>query len=141
MGQERERENKSYLYLIVGTIVAILTFAFLITAFGIVLRGNISFKNILAYIITSVSFGVITGTFHYFRLFIAFWLFILGMLVGFVDMFRVFLVNDHGWNDLVGLMSFFSYVVIGFFAGLLFQGIHYIYKLYKARRERPPEIK
>lgn len=141
MGQERKRENLSYTYLIVGLIVAIVTFAFLLTAFGIVLNGNISAKNLISYIITAISFGVIAGTFHYFRLFVAFWLFVVGMLVGFADMFRVFLVNDYGWNDLVGLMAFFSYVVIGFFAGLLFQAIHYLYKLYKAKRQRPPEIK
>jgi hypothetical protein len=132
MGRERERENRSYTYLIVGLIVAILTFAFLLAAFGIVLNGNISVRNLISYIVTAISFGVISGTFHYFRLFVAFWLFILG---------RVFLVNDFGWNDLVGLMAFFSYVVIGFFAGLFFQAIHYLYKLYKAKRQRPPEIK
>ena len=141
MGRERERENRSYTYLIVGLIVAILTFAFLLAAFGIVLNGNISVRNLISYIVTAISFGVISGTFHYFRLFVAFWLFILGLLVGFADMFRVFLVNDLGWNDLVGLMAFFSYVVIGFFAGLFFQAIHYLYKLYKAKRQRPPEIK
>ncbi len=137
----REKENRSYTYLIVGLIVAIFTFSFLLAAFGIVLKGNISARNLFSYIVTAISFGVIAGTFHYFRLFAAFWLFILGILTGFADMLRVFLVNDYGWNDLVGLMAFFSYVVIGFFAGLLIQAIHYLYKLYKAKRQRPPEIK
>lgn len=85
--------------------------------------------------------GVIASIFHYFRLFIAFWLFIAGVLVGFADMFRVFLVNDFGWNDLAGLMSFFSYVVIGFFAGLIIQVIYYLYRKYKLYKLKPPDIK
>ncbi len=134
-------ENKSYMFILTGSILAILTFALLLTAFGIVLGGNISFTNILSYIILSCILGVIASVYHYFRLFISFVLFIIGIIAGFLDMFRVFLVNDFGWNDVVGLMSFISYLIIGFFAGLIAQAAYFLYRKVKNKRSGPTQLK
>jgi hypothetical protein len=118
-------------FWIVGLCVAILSFILITIGMTAVSTIGISIENYMAYIIFSLLTGIIAAVFIYFRLRIAFLLYIAGLVLGFFLMFYAFLYNTSGWGDLVGVLSLMMWTIIGLGAGLLVQLAYYLYKKFK----------
>ena len=120
-------KNKS---LIIGLITALVSFILLYIGMKYVGNRDIS-GNIIPYGSVSLIFGLVMAVFHHFKLKYAFNILLLGAIIGFFEMFRRFLSNLSGWEDLAGIISLMFWIIIGFFVGIIVQGVVYLYKRYK----------
>jgi hypothetical protein len=118
------KKNKS---LIIGIIVATLLFVLIYSGMMYVADRDVS-DNILAYAGVSLVIGLVTAAFYHYNLKYAFYIFLIGILVGIFEMFRNFMTEQNGWEDLAGIVSIMFWTVAGFFAGLIVQGVVYLYK-------------
>ncbi|MEG0774274.1 hypothetical protein [Clostridium sp.] len=116
---------------LVGLTVAIASFIMFFIGVKVVLGNEITFKNITAYIIFSSLVGIVASILTFFTLKIASITFILGLIIGFFQMYISFLKDMSGWGDLVGVMSLVVWIIIGLAAGLLIQLGIYLYKKIK----------
>lgn len=108
--------------------VAILSFILLYSGVRFILDQQISLNNILAYVGFSLLMGVVASLLYLFKPKISFFIFIAGLLVGFISMYRSFLSNNIGWGDLAGVISLFFWVLLGLITGLLVQLSYYFYE-------------
>ena len=108
--------------------VAILSFILLYSGVRFILDQQISLNNILAYVGFSLLMGVVASLLYLFKPKISFFIFIAGLLVGFISMYRSFLSNNIGWGDLTGVISLFFWVLLGLITGLLVQLSYYFYE-------------
>ena len=122
-------------YIIVGIIVAVVSFVLLLVGVKFILSNEILIKNLIAFFILSIIFGGLAGTLFFFKLKIAFPVLIIGIALGFIDMYRIFINGMGGWGDLVGLISLFTWVAIGLIAGLVVQIIYYLIKKMKDKNK------
>jgi hypothetical protein len=106
---------------LVGLTVAIASFITFFIGVKLVLGNEITLRNITAYIIFSILVGIIASILTFFTLKIAAITFILGLIVGFFQMYISFLKDMSGWGDLVGVMSLVVWIIIGLAVGLLIQ--------------------
>ena len=113
--------------LIIGIIVAVLLFVLIYAGMMFVADRDIS-DNILAYAVVSLLIGLVTAAFYHFNFKYAFNIFLVGILIGLFEMYRNFMSEQNGWEDLAGIVSIMFWIVVGFFAGLIVQGSVYLYK-------------
>lgn len=118
---------KKYKSLIICIIVATLLFVLIYAGMMFVADRDIS-SNILAYAGVSLVIGLVTAAFYHFNLKYAFYIFLVGILIGLFEMYRNFMTEQNGWEDLAGIVSIMFWIVVGFFAGLIVQGTVYLYK-------------
>ncbi|MDF2631612.1 MAG: hypothetical protein K0Q85_208 [Caproiciproducens sp.] len=120
----KSKRNFWIIWLIVTTI------SFLLFFLGIkfILGSQITVQNTMAYIIVSLVFGAVSSCLYLLKLKIACVALIAGILVGFFEMYRMFFNDLNGWGDLVGLMSLFTWMVIGLCAGAVGQFGYFLYK-------------
>jgi hypothetical protein len=118
-------------YWVVGLITAVLSFVALYVGIRVVSANAIAAQNIMAHIIFSVLLGIIAGVLVFFRLKISFLTYIAGVLLGFIFMYKAFLYDMTGWEDLIGVLSLLIFTVSGLILGLLAQLVYYLYKRYK----------
>ncbi len=121
---------KKYKSLIIGIIVAALSFIIFYTGMMLVAGRDVS-DNIMPYAGASLIAGLVSAIFFHFKLKYSFNIFLIGIFIGFFEMFRNFLSDQNGWEDLAGIISLMFWVIIGFFAGLIVQGVVYLYKKFK----------
>lgn len=121
---------KKYKSLIIGTIIAVLSFILIYTGMEAVGGRDIS-DNILPYAVSSIILGLVMTAFHHYKFKYAFYILLAGIIIGFFEMFRNFMSDLNGWEDLAGIISLMVWIAIGFFAGIIVQGISYLYKKYK----------
>ncbi len=108
-------------YLRMGLIVSVTTFILLAVAVRFLLRTPLQSENYVAFFIFSLITGGITSILIYTQARIAAGLFILGLGLGFLEMYRVFMNGMSGWGDLIGLLSLFFWAAIGLGSGILIQ--------------------
>jgi len=123
-----EKNRKLFINFI---LVAIVSFALLYIGVRIVLDNPITMQNILAYLGFSMFLGLVSSALSRMKPGIAYLVFILGILVGYIAMYRAFFSNLSGWEELSGLMSLFIWILIGLGVGLLAQFGYYLYNKFK----------
>lgn len=124
--------NKKNRKLIINFIlVAIVSFTLLYIGIGIILDNPITMRNILAYFGFSMFLGLVSSALSLMKPGIAYIVFILGILVGYIAMYRAFFSNLSGWEELSGLLSLFIWILIGLGVGLLSQSGYYLFHKFK----------
>jgi hypothetical protein len=118
-------------YWIIGLTVAIASFITFFLGVKVVLGNEVTLKNITAFIIFSTLVGIVASILTFFTLKIAVITFIIGLIVGFFQMYISFLKDMSGWGDLVGVMSLVVWIIIGLAIGLLVQLGIYLYNKFK----------
>ncbi|MDF2531598.1 MAG: hypothetical protein K0Q65_1179 [Clostridia bacterium] len=118
-------------YWLAGLSVAAYSFLVLFAGTRIFLKMEIAGGNLVNYAVFALLTGVIAALFVYFRLTIAFLLYMTGLIVGFVLMYRAFIYDMTGWRDLVGIISLLFWTAVGLGSGLLMQLGYYLFKKYK----------
>ncbi|QOX62703.1 hypothetical protein FRZ06_04745 [Anoxybacterium hadale] len=111
-----------------SSLVSVVSFILLYAGVRFVLDHQISFNNILAYAGFSLLIGVIASMLYLFRPKLSLSIFLAGLLVGFVSMYRAFLADGSGWGDLAGLISLFFFVILGLITGLIVQLAYHLYE-------------
>jgi hypothetical protein len=96
---------------------------------------DLSFQTIFIFILFSLISGGLASVFYLFKNKTGFIIFISGLVIGFSVMFYMFIDGMDGWGDLAGLMSLFSWSVIGLIAGSAVQLILYFYKKFKEHKK------
>lgn len=114
----------------IGLLTALFTFAVFYVGAGVLLKTPLDFTNYLAMAALGLAIGVFSFIFLIFRMYYAFGLFTAGLVVGSAFMLSTFWKGVAGWEDLVGLLSFFVILAIGLATGLLVQLIVFLVKKY-----------
>ena len=102
----------------IGFFTGLTSFVLLILGVRTILGQTLIFTNYLTFGI----FGLIIGTFSFLLLFyhlkIAFRIFMVAVVIGFVEFFRSLLVNPNNMGDVLGILSLF--IISSFGLGLAF---------------------
>lgn len=120
-------------FRVTGLSVAIVSLIMVFIGVKVVLGNEINIDNIVVFIGFSILVGIIASSLVYFRFKIAFLFFIIGLVIGLFEMYRNFLNGMSGWGDLIGIISLFTWTIIGFGLGILSQLGYYVYKKFKNR--------
>ncbi len=130
-----ERRKKGTILLknynkIAGIMIVISMFL-LILGVKYVLGQDLVIMNFVAFAAFSVAVGVIAGALLMYKLHKAFYIFTVGLVIGFIELFRSFIIGNDGWGDLVGILSLFIFTSFGLVIGLIVEGILYLIKKQK----------
>lgn len=110
----------------VGAISGLLTFMLLITAVRNVLGYELEIKNIIAFAIFGLIIGAACAILLFYKLRIAFPIFLVALVFGFFDLFRNFLSDNEGFGELMGILSLFMFTSFGIGLALIVEGIVYL---------------
>jgi len=123
-------------FWIIWFLVTVLSFSLLFLGIRFILGNQITMQNVIAYLVVSLIFGATTSTLYLLQLKIACIALLAGLLVGFFDMYRIFLTDLDGWGDLVGLISLFTWMAIGLCIGAVGQFGLFVYKKISTHRNK-----
>lgn len=110
----------------IAGITIILSLFLLILGVKYVLGQDLVVQNFIAFAVISVLVGTITGALLFYKLKIAYYIFTVGLLIGFIELFRSFISGMDGWGDLVGILSLFIFTAFGLVIGLIIEAILYL---------------
>ncbi|WP_318614057.1 hypothetical protein [Sporosarcina sp. YIM B06819] len=102
----------------IGFFTGLTSFVLLIFAVRTVLGQELEWKNYLAFGIFGLIVGIFSSLLLFYKLKIAFRIFIVAVALGFVELFRSFLMNTGGFGDLAGILSLF--IISSFGLGIAF---------------------
>lgn len=114
-------------FWIIWIATAVLSFLAFFIGVRFILHSTVLARNLIAYVIFSVVFGAVAGGLYLLKLKITAISFLAGLLVGFGMMYRAFLSELSGWEDLAGFMSLFIWMGVGLFVGAVIQLARWIY--------------
>lgn len=116
------------LYFWVGLALFLLSFLLLFIGVRVVLGNPVSFRNAIAFMGYAFLAGALGGVLMFFKMKGGLITFILGLGIGFFEMYRLFFRNLSGWGDLVGIMTLFMWSLLGLGIGLCVEVIRFILK-------------
>lgn len=123
--------NKRLLIRLV--LVAIFAYILLFAGIRFVLDHPVTMRNLIAYAGFSVMLGLVSAALSLMKPRIAHSIFNLGIIIGFIAMYRAFFSDLSGWEELSGLLSLFIWILIGLGTGLLAQlGLHLFHRFKKS---------
>ena len=93
-----------------------------------VLGQDLVIMNFIAFAAFSIVAGVVAGAMLFYHLHKAFYLFTIGLAIGFIDLFRSFIINTEGNGDLIGILSLFMFSAFGLVIGIIVEAILYVTK-------------
>ncbi len=117
--------------ILIGIGISILSFFSMFASVRFILLNAVSVNNFISYIIISLVLGMIGGIFYYFRFYLAFTIFILGTVIGFLQMYMTFLEGLDGWGDLAGFLTLLTWIIFGFILGIGSQFFLFLFKKMK----------
>ena len=91
-----------------------------------VLGQDLVIMNLLAFAAFSIVIGVLAGSMLLYKLQKAFFIFSIGLLIGFFEMYRSFITGPEELGDLAGILSLFIFTAFGFVIGLIVEAIYYL---------------
>lgn len=120
-------------YWVIGLSIATFSFVMFFIGIKVVLENEVNINNIAALLGFSILVGIIAFFQLYFRFKISFLFFIAGLVFGFIIMYLNFLNTMTGWGDIIGILSLFTWTIIGLGLGLLMQLSYFLYKKIKKK--------
>jgi hypothetical protein len=108
--------------------IIVLSMFLLILGVRYVLGQDLVLMNFIAFAAFSIVVGVFAGALLIYKLNKAFYLFTLGLAIGFIDLFRSFITNTNDQGDVLGILSLFIFTAFGLVIGLIVEGILFILK-------------
>ncbi|WP_342525641.1 hypothetical protein MKY84_08910 [Chryseomicrobium sp. FSL W7-1435] len=120
-------------YKILGVIVMSITLFLLLLGTGIILDQELTTSNMVTMVAYGLAAGLFAGALAYLNLKIGLLLFLVGLLIGFIEMFRSFLFASGEFADLAGLLSLFMFTAFGLIIGLIVEGIRFL-----MNKRKPP---
>ncbi len=108
--------------------IILLSLFLLILGVRYVLGQELVLLNFVAFAAFSIVVGVFAGALLLYKLNKAFYLFTIGLAIGFIDLYRSFIMNPNGEGDVLGILSLFIFTSFGLVIGFIVEGIMYIMK-------------
>lgn len=93
-----------------------------------VLGQELVIMNFIAFAAFSIVAGVTAGAMLLYNLYKAFYLFTFGLAIGFIDLFRSFIINPEGNGDIIGILSLFMFSAFGLVIGIIIEAVLYLVK-------------
>lgn len=118
-------------YWIVGIGTAAVSFLLLFIGVKMVLGNPVNTQNIVGFVIVSLLAGILASSMIYLQMKKLLISFMIGLVIGFFEMYRAFINGMAGWGDLIGIMSLFTWATIGLGVGIVIQLGFYLYKRFK----------
>ncbi|OEF97410.1 hypothetical protein [Desulfuribacillus alkaliarsenatis] len=113
---------------LIGLGVAIISFMLLYIGVSLVLNNDLTIQNIFAFLGFSILAGIIVSLMLIYKFHIAATIFMLGLTIGFIQMYQAFWDGMTGWGDLIGILTLFIWSKIGLALGFVMQFAYYLYK-------------
>lgn len=105
-----------------------ITIFLLLIGIGVVLDQPLTTSNAITIAAYGLAAGMFTGALAFLGLKIGVIVFLIGLTIGFIEMFRSFLFGSSGFEDLAGLLSLFIFTAFGLVLGVIIEGIRYLLK-------------
>lgn len=122
------------MFWILWACVSLASFLALLIGVKYILKSPVEPRNLAVYLVTALLFGAVDATLFLLRMKIAAATFFLGVAAGFFEMFRAFLSDLNGWQDLAGLMLLFLWIGVGLTAGILCEIIRYFFFKHQSKQ-------
>lgn len=113
-------------YKILGVIVMSITLFLLLLGVGVILDQELATSNIVTIIAYGLAAGLFSGALAFLGLKVGFIVFVVGLAIGFIEMFRSFLFTQGEFGELAGLLSLFIFTALGLVLGVIIEGIRYL---------------
>lgn len=123
-------------YKMLGVIVLSITLFLLLLGTGVILEQELTVSNAVTMVAYGLAAGMFAGALAYLDLRIGVYVFLTGLLIGFIEMYRNFLFGDGGFQDLAGLLSLFMFTALGLILAIVIEGIRFVL----AKKKQPPTI-
>ncbi len=121
--------------LLRGLGLFILSFFLLIIGVGLLLGASLQLQNLAVYFVFSILAGFIYLLLSGYQLTIVLFLYMTGLLVGFIEMYRAFWQGLEGWGEIIGILALLIWPTIGIILGVLIQIGVYLYKKYQKKKD------
>lgn len=102
----------------IGFFTGLTSFVLLILGVRTVLGQELEWKNYVAFGIFGLIVGIFSSLLLFYKLKIAFRIFMVAVALGFAELFRSFIMNTDGFGDLAGILSLF--IITSFGLGIAF---------------------
>ncbi|MFA9422217.1 MAG: hypothetical protein ACERLG_01475 [Sedimentibacter sp.] len=122
------KEHKS---IFTGLIVATISFVLMFIGIRFINNTEVTLQNIVFYVLFSLMLGGVSAALYFYKLKYALIFFIIGIAMGYFELFRRLMADLNGWGDLAGLLSLFMLITVGLITGIIVQTAHHFYKKYK----------
>ncbi|MCZ2257849.1 hypothetical protein [Sporosarcina sp. G11-34] len=109
-----------------GAITGLLTFILMGVGVRNVLGETLELMNIIAFAIFGLIIGTANAALLFYKLRIAFPIFLVAVVLGFFEFFRSFLTNINGQGDLIGILSLFMITSFGLGLALFTEFVVYL---------------
>lgn len=114
-----------------GLIVATISFILMFIGIRFINNTEVTIQNIVYYVLFSSMLGGVAAVFCFYKLKYALIFFIIGIAIGYFELFRSLTTNSDGWGDLAGLLSLFMLITTGLITGIIVQTAYHFYKKHK----------
>ena len=104
-----------------GIFAGLATFVLMIVGVRNVLGNTIEILNFVAFAVFGLIIGITCAVLLFYKLRIAFPIFLVALIIAFFDMFRSFIQNVNGQGDLLGILSLFIITSFGLGLALIIQ--------------------
>ena len=104
-----------------GIFAGLATFVLMIVGVRNVLGNTIEILNFVAFAVFGLIIGITCAVLLFYKLRIAFPIFLVALIIAFFDMFRSFILNVNGQGDLLGILSLFIITSFGLGLALIIQ--------------------
>ena len=109
----------------IGLFTGLITFVLLIFGVRNILGQTLEVKNYIAFAIFGLIAGIAASVLLFYKLKFAFPIFMIALVLGFIELFRNFIFNNGGWGDVIGILSLFMITSFGLVLALIVQSIVY----------------
>ena len=109
-----------------GAITGLLTFILMGVGVRNVLGETLELMNIIAFAIFGLIIGTANAALLFYKLRIAFPIFLVAVVLGFFEFFRSFLTDINGQGDLIGILSLFMITSFGLGLALFTEFVVYL---------------
>ncbi len=120
--------------LLRGLGLSLISFLLLIIGVGMILGVSLHLANLAVYFVFSILAGFIYLLLSGYQLTIVLFMFMTGLLVGYIEMYRAFWQGLEGWGEIIGILALLIWPTIGIFLGVIIQITVFFYKKYQKRK-------
>ena len=113
-------------YKTLGVLVMSITLFLLLLGVGVLLDQPLTTSNVVTIIAYGLAAGLFAGALAFLNLKIGVLIFLIGLAIGFFEMFRSFLFSSGEFGDLAGLLSLFIFTAFGLVLAAIVEGIRYL---------------
>lgn len=110
-------------YWKIGFFTGLTSFVLLILGVRTILGHDLIFNNYLTFGVFSLMVGIVSSVLLFYKLPIAFKMFMVALFLAFAEMFRSFLMMDNEFSEAIGILSLFIISSFGLAISVIVQFI------------------